>query len=139
MRITFRVVLLAAVPLLCAQAPEPEVFSPLGKAYSAKSDAEHSVEKADAALAKGPASAELLLEAARVRDSLLRFSESIPLYTRGIDEYPNDVRFLRFRGHRFISTRKFDIAVVDLKKAADFAPASFDVSYHLGLAYYLRG
>jgi tetratricopeptide (TPR) repeat protein len=91
------------------------------------------------ALANGPASADLLLAAARARDAILRFSESIPLYTRGIDDYPGDVRFLRFRGHRFISTRKFDFAVSDLKRAADMAPASFDVSYHLALAYFLRG
>lgn len=116
-----------------------EAFSPQGKAYFAKPDPNGTVEKADLALAKGPASADLLLAAARARDALLRFSESIPLYTRAIDEYPNDVRFLRYRGHRFISTRKFDFAVADLKKAADIAPASFDVSYHLGLAYYLRG
>ncbi|MBI2689855.1 MAG: hypothetical protein HYX27_26410 [Acidobacteria bacterium] len=139
MRLLIRVFVLAAVPAVWAQPPAPEVFSPLGKAYSAKPDDEHTVEKADSALAKGPASAALLLDAARARDALLRFSESIPLYTRGIDDYPADVRFPRYRGHRFISTRKFDFAVVDLKKAAEMAPASFDVSYHLALAYYLRG
>jgi len=97
------------------------------------------IEKADLALSKGPASAELLLAAARARDTILRFSESIPLYTRGMDDYPGDVRFPRFRGHRFISTRKFDSAIADLKKAIELAPASFDVSYHLALAYFLRG
>ncbi|MBM3767456.1 MAG: hypothetical protein FJW32_18855 [Acidobacteria bacterium] len=126
---------LAALGALSAQ----EAFSPQGKAYFAKADATGSVERADIALAKDQNSAELLLAAARARDVLLRFSESIPLYTRGIDEHPGDVRFLRFRGHRFISTRKFDFAVADLKKAAEMAPASFDVSYHLGLAFYLRG
>lgn len=125
----------AAFGALCAQ----EAFSPRGKAYFAKPDPAGTVEKADIALAKNPRSAELLLAAARARDAVLRFSESIPLYTRGIDEHPGDVRFLRYRGHRFISTRKFDFAVADLKKAAELAPASFDVSYHLGLAYYLRG
>jgi tetratricopeptide (TPR) repeat protein len=56
-----------------------------------------------------------------------------------MDEHPGDVRFPRYRGHRFISTRKFDFAIADLKRAAEIAPVSFDVSYHLGLAYYLRG
>ena len=121
--------------VLCAQ----EAFSPQGKAYFAKPDPTGSIEKADIALAKDLRSADLLLAAARARDAVLRFSESIPLYTRGIDENPGDVRFLRYRGHRFISSRKFDFAVADLKKAAEIAPASFDVSYHLGLAYYLRG
>jgi len=129
--------MLAAASLIYAQ--EPEVFSALGRSFHARPDGEGTVEKADLALAKGPASADLLLAAARARDAVLRFRESVPLYTRGIDDYPGDVRFLRFRGHRFISTRKFDFAISDLKRAAEMAPASFDVSYHLALAYYMRG
>lgn len=126
---------IAGLGALCAQ----EAYSPQGKAYFAKPDPAGTIEKADFALAKDPRSADLLLAAARARDAVLRFSESIPLYTRGLGENPNDVRFLRYRGHRFISTRKFDFAVADLKKAAELAPASFDVVYHLGLAFYLRG
>ena len=127
------------VALTALRAQTPEAFSPAGKAYISRPDKEHTIAAADLALAKGPASADLLLAAARARDVLLRFSESLPLYTRGMDEYPGDVRFPRYRGHRFISTRKFDFAIADLKRAAEIAPVSFDVSYHLGLAYYLRG
>lgn len=125
--------------LLCAQTPAPEAFSLLGKPLLPKPDESRSVDAADRALAIGPATAELLLAAANARDRILRFSESIPLYTRGMADYPGDVRFPRFRGHRFISTRRFDSAIADLKQAAELAPASFDVSYHLALAYYLRG
>ena len=139
MRMPGHVLLFCAAAAMPAQVREPEVFSALGKAYSAKPDPGSDIEKADLALAKAPHSADLLLAAARARDSLLRFRDSIPLYTRGIDEFPGDVRFLRYRGHRFISTRRLDFAVADLKKAAEIAPASFDVAYHLGLAYYLRG
>jgi tetratricopeptide (TPR) repeat protein len=122
-----------------AQLPAPEVFSPLGKSYTSNPDETQGIQKADLALAKGPATADLLLAAGAARDAVLRFSESIPLYGRGMDDYPNDVRFPRYRGHRFISTRRFDPAIVDLKKATDMAPASFDASYHLALAFYLRG
>jgi tetratricopeptide (TPR) repeat protein len=116
-----------------------EYVSPLGKSFAALPDPKGTVESADLALARGPASADLLLAAAAARDALYRFSESIPIYTRGIDEYPNDVRFLRFRGHRFLNLRRFDPAILDLKKASEIAPSSFDLSYHLALAYYLRG
>ena len=144
MRSSLRVKLLVAATLLpgqisWGQVPDPQVYSPLGKSFTAKPDDARAIEKADLDLSKGPVSAELLLAAARARDTVLRFSESIPLYTRGMDDYPGDVRFPRFRGHRFISTRKFDFAIADLKKAAELAPASFDASYHLALAYYLRG
>ena len=137
MRLSPRVIVFIALPAIWAQTPE--AFSPGGKAFSARPDPEHTIAAADLARAKEPASADLLLAAARARDAVLRFSESLPLYTRGMDEYPGDVRFPRYRGHRFISTRKFDFAIADLKRAAEIAPVSFDVSYHLGLAYYLRG
>ena len=49
------------------------------------------------------------------------------------------MRLLRFRGHRYISIRQFDRAVADLERAVTLAPSSFDVTYHLALAHYLRG
>lgn len=122
-----------------AQRTEPEVYSPLGKAYFSRPDPTGAIAKADKALAEGGEKADLLLAAARARDQFLRFADSIPLYTRGLQAFPEDVRFPRFRGHRLISIRRFDAALVDLKTAAELAPASFDVAYHLGLAYYLRG
>ena len=119
MRRSPRVIVFIALPAIWAQTPE--AFSPGGKAFSARPDPEHTIAAADLALAKEPASADLLLAAARARDAVLRFSESLPLYTRGMDEYPGDVRFPRYRGHRFISTRKFDFAIADLKRAAEIA------------------
>ena len=119
MRFFLRVVVLAALPVIWAQPPSAEVYSLLGKAFAARPDPDHAIEAADLALAKGPVTADLVLAAARVRDSLLRFNESIPIYTRGFDDYPGDVRFPLHRGIRFISTRKFDFAIADLKRAAD--------------------
>lgn len=130
--------ILCAVSLF-AQRTEPEVYSPLGKAYFARPDPTGVIARADKALLSGGENAELLLAAARARDQFFRFADSIPLYTRGMQAFPEDVRFPRFRGHRLISIRRFDAALVDLKLAAELAPASFDVAYHLGLAYYLRG
>ena len=42
----------------------------------------------------------------------------------------------RWRGHRYISLRKFDLAITDLEKARSLAPSSFEAAYYLGLAYY---
>ena len=130
---------LAGSTVLFGQRTEPEVYSPLGKAYFARPDAAGVIAQADSALAVGGEKADLLLASGRARDQFLRFGESIPLYTRGMQLFPEDVRFVRYRGHRLLSTRRFDAALADLKAAAGLAPASFDVSYHLGLAYYLRG
>ena len=122
-----------------APARKPELVSPLGKPLQAQADTAGAVAKADAARAGDPGNIDLLLAAARARDLLWQFNDSIALYSEGIRAAPDDFRLYRHRGHRYISTRRFKEAVRDLKKAARLAPASFDVSYHLGLAYYLRG
>ena len=69
----------------------------------------------------------------------LQFHAAIEVYTRALAIAPEDVRLLRFRGHRYISTRRFDLAAADLRRAAGLVPSSFDVLYHLGLAHYLSG
>src|SRR5262249_4261037 len=82
------------------------------------------------------------------------------VYTRGIARHQADARLYRHRGHRYISVRDFDHAVVDLEYAAALTLGQRDVpepdgqpnarnqpigtlqsniAYHLGLAYYLKG
>ena len=89
-----------------------------------------------------------------------RFSEAIEVYTKGIKKFPRDARLYRHRGHRYITLRKFALAIADLRKAAALTkgkpdevepdgqpnarniPTStlqFNIWYHLGLAYYLTG
>lgn len=89
-----------------------------------------------------------------------RFREAIEAYSEGLRKFPWDARFYRHRGHRYVTLRKLDLAVDDLKKAAQLIkgkpdevepdgqpnvrniPTStlqFNIWYHLGLAYYLKG
>ena len=89
-----------------------------------------------------------------------RFTEAIEVYSSAIKKFPHDARFYRHRGHRYITLRKFDQAIADLKKAArlvkgrpdevepDGQPNArniptgtlqFNIWYHLGLAQYLTG
>ena len=117
----------------------PELTTLLGRAVFARPDADGAIAKADAALAADSRNVELILAAARARDVALQFHAAIEVYTRGLAIAPTDVRLLRFRGHRYISIRRFDLAVADLQQAVAIAPSSFDVTYHLGLAHYLRG
>jgi hypothetical protein len=127
---------IAAVP----QAPagqRPQVVTALGKSYFARADTDGAIAKADAALAADPGNLDLVIAAARARDVALQFDASIALYTKAVNMAPEDVRAYRFRGHRYISTRKFDLAIKDLERAIALAPSSFDVVYHLGLAYFM--
>jgi len=89
-----------------------------------------------------------------------KYREAIRIYTQGISKYPDDARMYRHRGHRFITLRMLDRAIADLEKAAELTegqedevepdgqpneagiPTStlqFNIWYHLGLAYYLKG
>jgi len=87
------------------------------------------------------------------------YADAIDIFSRGIKKYPNDARLYRHRGHRYITIRKFDLAVNDYEKAArliadkpneiepDGMPNARNIPvstlhgniyYHLGLAHYLN-
>lgn len=89
-----------------------------------------------------------------------RFREAIDIFGEGIKKFPDDARFYRHRGHRYITVRKFNLAISDLSAGARLIkgkrdevepdgqpnarniPTStlqFNIWYHLGLAYYLTG
>ena len=123
---------------LWAQDPPVQLTSPLGKKFlSQAATAETAAAEQAASAAPGDTARQLAL--ARAYDRVLQFDRSIPLYTRLIAAAPGDVQAYRFRGHRYISTRRFRDAIADLEKARRIAPGSFDVVYHLGLAQYLAG
>ncbi len=134
------VLLAVPVTLSARQAEErAQVVSPLGRSFFAKPDTDGAVAKADAALSADPGNVTLLIAAGRARDGALQYNEAIEIYSRAIVLAPSDVRGYRFRGHRYISTRRFPHAIRDLEQARTLAPASFDVAYHLALAYFLTG
>lgn len=88
-----------------------------------------------------------------------RYQDSIAAFTWAIALHPESYRLLRHRGHRYITTRQFDLAIADLTLAQTLmmnhpdalepdgipgpaGPRSTDRSniyYHLALAYYLTG
>lgn len=89
-----------------------------------------------------------------------RYREAAAVFSTGVERFPEEPKFLRHRGHRFISLRRFCLAIDDLAKAAALVrgkpdeiepdgmpnergvPVSslhFNIWYHLGLAYYLSG
>lgn len=110
-------------------------------------------------LRKDPADAAALIWAGRRTAYLGRYREAIEIYTRGLALHPDDARFYRHRGHRYISLRRLDDAIADLERAAALIAGSApvvepdglpnarnvptstlhsNVWYHLGLAHYLK-
>ena len=107
-----------------------------------------------------PKSLEALIWYGRFTAYTGNYREAIQIYTEGLEQFPDNSRLLRHRGHRYISIRAFDKAIDDLSKAAlliqgkenmveeDGMPNAQNVPvstmhgniyYHLGLAYYLNG
>ncbi len=87
------------------------------------------------------------------------YRRAIEIFSEGIEKFPQDPRFYRHRGHRYISIREFDRAIADFEQAANLmrdlpvqvepdglpnaqniplTTTQGNVWYHLGLAYYLK-
>ncbi|MCC6929010.1 MAG: tetratricopeptide repeat protein [Gemmatimonadaceae bacterium] len=129
-----------AAPSVTATLPAgAEAVSLLGQVLRAPAMPTASVDAADAALAANTNDPELLLAAATARATAWRFREAIALYSRGVERWPNDARFLRFRGHRYITVRQFEDGARDLDRAATLDSTNFDIVYHQGLAHFLLG
>lgn len=122
-----------------ANADQPQAASLSGNALFGLKDKDQRISTAQKALDKAPDDPELRLSLGRLQDSQLRFLESIATYGEGVEKFPGDYRFLRMRGHRYLSVRKFEQGLADLQKAAKLVPNSFDSAYYLGLAYYFNG
>ncbi|MBP1637148.1 MAG: hypothetical protein H6Q10_3722, partial [Acidobacteria bacterium] len=128
-------------------------------APDAKAAAEKRLAEARDEFVKAPDGADAILWLGRQLAVAGRVREAIDVFTRGVEKFPADPRFLRHRGHRYVTTRQFDKAIADLSKAAQlFAgkpdqpePTTADRKamssetlqyatwYHLGLAHYLKG
>jgi len=135
-------VALAAPPAARAQRqvpPRPEATSLLGTPLYALPDTTGALPKSDSALARHPRNIDTLLAAAAARAGLWRYRDAITLYTKGMAIAPRDARLYRFRGHRYISLRRFGDAVRDLRRGWQLDSMSYDIAYHLGLAYYMQG
>lgn len=115
---------------------------------------------AETELAANPDSPDALIWLGRRQAYLWHYRDALETFGRGVARFPEDPRFYRHRGHRHITLRNFDAAVADFEKAASLfagqpdeiepdgqpnalnqprSTLQFNVWYHLGLAYYLKG
>lgn len=121
---------------------------------------EHQLAAAEAEFAAHPDDPDQAIWVGRRLGYLGRFREAIAVYTWGLRRHPGDPRFLRHRGHRWLTLRELDRAAADLEQAAVLCRTVPDavepdgqptpgrpphstlhgnVHYHLGLAEFCRG
>ena len=84
---------------------------------STRAAMESQLAAAEASLDKAPTNADSIIWVARRLGYLGRFRESIAMYTKGIEQHPDNPWMYRHRGHRYISVRELDNAIADLEKA----------------------
>ena len=118
---------------------KPEIVSLLGVKHYAQGDDKGEIAKAQEKLAADPKNVELIIALGRAQATIWRYNDAIETYTGGVKIAPNNAMLYRHRGHRYISTRQFNKAVADLKRASELKSDDFDIWYHLGLAHYLKG
>ena len=145
----------AEIPEVIPQASEPdyEVMSLLGEPLNPPAAPAEVVKSREDALE------DAIIWHGRRLGYMSRFNEAIEVFTTGLEDFPNSYKLLRHRGHRFVSVRKFDEAIADFEKAKSLMPdeievepdgnpnalniplsnTQFNILYHLGLAYYLKG
>jgi len=129
----------ALLGFLLAVSQDPEFVSLSGRTFYPRPDTAGVVARAESALARAPRDVDSLVALGRAQASMWRYRDAVATYTRAIGLAPERAVLYRHRGHRYISLRDFPKAVSDMERAAALDSTSFDIWYHLGLAYYLMG
>lgn len=139
-----------------------QAISLLGDTLNSAEPNAAAVEQLQAALADyeaNPNDADAIIWYGRRTAYTGQYREAIRIYTEGIEKHPDDARMYRHRGHRYISIRMLDKAIVDFERAAELTAGQVDevepdgqpnalniptstlqsnIYYHLGLARYLK-
>jgi hypothetical protein len=133
----------------------------LGSAVSAqRAPSPGSLDSALAAYTRAPEDLDAILWFGRYIGYSGDFQRAVDLYTGALGARPGESWLLRHRGHRYISLREFDRAIVDLTRARDLEAGRPDqvepdgqpnargiptstlhsnIRYHLALAHWLKG
>lgn len=146
-----------AFPQSCAETAA--VVAPV-LSDAARKTFEDKLAEARQAHERSPGDADAVIWLGRRTAYLGRYKEAIEIFGAGAEQFPADARFLRHRGHRYISIRCFDEAIRDLERAARLTRGRPDevepdglpnerniptttlqsnIWYHLALAHYVKG
>lgn len=163
--------LVAAAPKRPGQAASKEPAQTGGKVLEPQAQAtatlatdpaqaEKDLAQAQARYDSDPANEENIVWLGRRLGYVGRYEDAVAVFSKGLELHPDSAWLLRFRGHRFITLRRFADAVRDLERAEELAAQKPDVvepdgsptpangpigtlrssiDYHLALAHYLLG
>jgi tetratricopeptide (TPR) repeat protein len=125
-----------------------------------REDREAKLARSEAEVAANPEDPDALLWLGRNQAYLGSYRSAIETFTQGTRQFPDDARFLRHRGHRWLTLRELERARRDLVRAAELmgeaggeiepdglpnaagiplSTLAFNVHYHRALAELLLG
>src|SRR5437868_8273509 len=110
--------------------------SPAGIEYRAQADT-GPIARAQAALAADPKNVQLIVALGVAQSGARQFKEAIETFSRGLEDNPNNALLLRWRGHRYLSTRQFAKAHTDLTNGSIIDSTIYGIWYHLGIVRYV--
>ncbi len=112
--------------------------SPSGIEYRSQVDT-GSVKRAQTALDADAANPQRYIDLGIAQSGVRQFREAIVTFTKGLAIAPNNALLLRWRGHRYLSTRQFDLAVADFERGARIDSTMYGIWYHWGIVRFARG
>lgn len=130
--------LLALTLPTVAGAQTVQYTSPAGVIYRSLPDT-GPVARAKAASDADPRNIDKLIALGVAQSGAREFREAIETFSRGLRIEPNNALLLRWRGHRYLSTRQFDKALADLTRGAKLDSTIYGIWYHLGVVQFVRG
>jgi len=112
--------------------------SPAGVEYRAQADT-GAVAHAEQALAADPRNIQLIIALGVAQSGVRQMLEAVETFSRGLAIEPNNALLLRWRGHRYLSTRQFDRAMADLTRGSQLDSTIYGIWYHLGIVRFANG
>ena len=98
---------------------------------------EDSTEVADARKSQDKAEDFAVLGKALARQ--LRYREALEIYNRGLEKYPDDLKLLRLRAGRYLTTLQCEKAISDFQRCLERGDGELDCRYRIALALYYQG
>ena len=120
-------------PLLLLQSVQYR--SPAGVEYRAQRDT-GAIARAESVLAADPRNIDKIIALGVAQSGVRQYREAITTFTRGLAIAPRNALLYRWRGHRYLSTRHFDLALSDLTRGAQLDSTIYGIWYHLGIVKY---
>lgn len=125
--------------LIALQAATASQLLEEANALYAKNENAKALEAYDRAAAADASRADIQLGRCRTLARLTRHAEAVTACGNAIRLDPQNWEAVRDRGHYLVNLNQLDAALADMERAASMKQGDYQIDYHLGLAYFIRG